>query len=250
MLIVCPSCISTYRMPSDAVRGQFSTVRCAQCGGVFRPESAGASALLHGVTHDGSVAALLGPPGGHLPGARASRVPPASNVAVRARNMGARVGSLVAVLIVAGMALVAERARVVGLIPGAETSYAAIGLPARPAELVLGGVSSALAEEGPAKVLTLQGTITNSRDRTVDVPNLRIVVRDAVEQKLYSWVAPAPRSRLAPGETTGFSSRLVSPPSNGHDLVVSFADPVAGAAAVKVSTSHEAEATGPGPVRP
>ena len=250
MLIVCPSCVSTYRMPPDAIRRQVTAIRCAQCGGIFQPATSVPAAAAPAWAPDGVAVAVLPAPRGLLPGVRAARPRPHARAAENPRSRGMIAAAALAMLLATGMAAVAQRGQIVALFPAGEAAFAAMGLPALPPELVLGGVTSALGAEGPAKVLTLQGTITNSRDTIADVPNLRIVVRDAAEQSLYSWVAPAPKARLAPGETMDFSSRLVSPPVNGHDLLVSFADRTDGAAPAKVKSIDEREATGPGSIRP
>ncbi len=143
-----------------------------------------------------------------------------------------------ALLVASSMATIAQRRAIVTVLPESAPLFAAIGLPATVPDLVLGGVASTLADDGPARVLTLEGKITNERGTEAEVPNLRIVVRDDDQQSIYSWVAPAPRSHLGAGELVEFSSRLVSPPANGHDLVVSFAAGTDGGTATKVKGSR------------
>lgn len=121
------------------------------------------------------------------------------------------------------MAGVAERERIALIVPQTAPFFASIGLPVSDG-LSLGEIETSLSDEGPTKVLTLRGHITNRQSTEAIAPNLLIVVRDESAQTLYTWTAPAPRTQLAPGEVVDFRSRLVSPPLNGHDVVVRFAD--------------------------
>lgn len=219
MLIVCPSCLSAYRMPAAAVRRTPAAVRCAECGNIFEPVEM--QSVLATVPSDdpGSMIAGSAPA---LPAQRTVRSLPQS-----ARRSPTRWRALPAVLAAAlTVALLSfaclERDRLVQLLPETAPVFAALHLPV--AGLQLGRVETALGDEGPVKVLTLETSITNTRSTDVRLPNVKIVVRDDTEQSLYSWTAPAPRERLGPGEAVAFRSRLVSPPPNGHDLVVSFAD--------------------------
>lgn len=123
-----------------------------------------------------------------------------------------------------GMVAIAHRERIAAIVPQTTPIFAAIGLPIADLGLSLGEVETTLGDEGSTKVLTLQAHITNRQKTGATVPNLRIVVRDDSAQILYTWTAPSPRAQLGPGEVVDFRSRLVSPPLNGHDVVVSFAD--------------------------
>lgn len=169
---------------------------------------------------------LPAPPGGLLPqfgprpgGKIASLEPP---VSARCGAGSAVLGALI--FLGTAMIAIAQREHVAVIAPQTATIFAAIGLPVADGDLSLGEVETALSDEGSTKVLTLQGHITNRQKTEATVPNLRIVVRDETAQNLYTWTAPSPRARLGPGEVVDFRSRLVSPPLNGHDVVVSFAD--------------------------
>lgn len=235
MLIVCPSCLSAYRMPPEAIGAGATSVRCAQCSGVFSPAAAVPAPRL-----DRSLMASLRPttPRDILPATRPVRSLPAPAQDVSPRRTGTGVMALLAVGLGLGMGAVAWRAQLMHLLPASAPLFSALGMTAAPSGLSLGSIETALADEGATRVLTLEGEITNARQTASDVPNLRIVVRDASEQAVYSWVTPSPRARIGPGETLPFRSRLVSPPPNGHDLVVSFADRTDGGAPAEVKAGR------------
>lgn len=231
MLIVCPACLSAYRMPSQA--RDAAALRCAQCGKVF--EAVPVPPLQpHGSGSQDVMAALPGTRADLLPRSRPVRPLPTPDAATGFRIAPAAIVAVV--LLAAGMGGIAWRAPIARALPATAPLFAAIGLPAN-GNLSLGPVVTALADDGPTRVLTLSATIRNTDKHGADVPNIRIVVRDEAEQSVYSWVAPGPQPRLGPGEAVEFRSRLVSPPVNGHDLVVSFADRTDGATATEVKAT-------------
>lgn len=228
MLIVCPSCLSAYRMPSRA--RDAAAMRCAQCSKVFEAVPL-PSLQPHGSGSQEVMAALPGTRADPLP--RSSRVRPLPDPDETTRFRIAPTAVAAVVLLAAGMGGIAWRTPLAAAVPATAPLFAAIGLPVT-GSLSIGPVVTALADDGPTRVLTLSGTIRNTNKHGADVPNIRIVVRDEAEQSVYSWVAPGPQPRLGPGEAVEFHSRLVSPPVNGHDLVVSFADRADGATAAEV----------------
>jgi predicted Zn finger-like uncharacterized protein len=219
MLIVCPSCVSAYRLPPEATRLVPSAVRCAQCSAVFTPVPATSDAL-----SSARPVEMFAPA---PPDVRTESVRGPLRTVVDAEPNGKRswghltVAAAIAVLGL-NMAGVAFRTRIAAVAPAMAPIYDAIGLPANPPGLKLDEIATNLAEEGPGKVLTLEGKISNPGTTAAEVPSLRIVVRDETEQSIYSWTAPAPQARLGPGEVVDFRSRLIAPPAAGHDVVVSF----------------------------
>lgn len=175
--------------------------------------------------------ALPSPPAGLLLQPAGRRVRQIASPEPAGRTMSGTASAAFGALLslAAAMTAVAERDRVAAVVPLTAPLFAAMGLPVSAAGLSLGGLETTLGDEGSTKVLTLQGQITNRRSLEATVPNLRIVVRDETGQSLYTWTAPPPHARLGPGEVVDFRSRLVSPPGNGHDVVVSFADRSGGA---------------------
>jgi hypothetical protein len=72
------------------------------------------------------------------------------------------------------------------------------------------------------QVLVIEGTITSTSQRPVEVPRLRFSVRNRSGQEVYAWTALPGRSGLAPGETLAFRSRLASPPPDTAEVLVRF----------------------------
>jgi hypothetical protein len=87
------------------------------------------------------------------------------------------------------------------------------------------------AEQDGVGVLVVEGSIVNVSGRPVEVPRLRLSLRNEARHEIYSWTAQPGRSILAPGDAFTFRSRLASPPADARDLQVRFSsgrDQVAG----------------------
>jgi hypothetical protein len=71
-------------------------------------------------------------------------------------------------------------------------------------------------------VLIVEGVITSASSHSVEVPRLRLSIRNSKGQEIYAWTESPERSVLAPRETLAFRSRLASPPPDRGDVVVRF----------------------------
>jgi predicted Zn finger-like uncharacterized protein len=224
MLIVCPTCASSYSLTREQLGEAGRTVRCARCRETWfaSPESA--------IPEDGEedVVVLEGEPG---PGAAATlprrfRLPLPSLAALRGMNVPRPPG---AVLALAGLGLLVallawQRAAVVHLAPQMARVYAALGMPVNLRGLELADVRSTLAVDQDRPVLLVEGQIRNIRTGETEIPPIKLVLRGQDGREIYQWTAEASIPTLAAGQTTAFRTRLTAPPSEGHDVLVRFAD--------------------------
>jgi hypothetical protein len=133
------------------------------------------------------------------------------------------VATIIAVIMGAS-ALIVMRERIVRILPPATTAYRALGMPVNLAGLELRDVHSRIVMDGARRVLVTEGEIVNIRRERNSVPAIALAVRGSNGLDRYSWTAPAPKSRLEPGEKIAFRARLASPPEDGSDVVVHFAN--------------------------
>ncbi len=142
----------------------------------------------------------------------------------RVRALRAQFGPPAIILTLALLitALVAWRTNIVRMAPQMASLYGAIGLPVNLRGLVFGDVRITREARDGVPVLLVEGTIKSTSNQPVDVPRLRFGLRNQTGLEIYSWSAAPERSILEPGETQNFRSRLASPPSEGHDVVVRF----------------------------
>lgn len=193
MLIVCPSCVSSYKVEPAALAGAGAAPRCAHCRQPLRP-------------------------------AAPADVPPlgltAASLAASEEGSALRgIAGACAILVAVSGALL-WHGPIARTVPGAAALYRLAGLPdPAPPLPVVGDLKSVMTPEG----LAVEGTLTNPRHTRMPLPRLRLTLRDEADAPLASWMALPPKASLAPGETITFTSHLDKPPAAGHDLAVSFA---------------------------
>lgn len=130
--------------------------------------------------------------------------------------------AVITALVVANIILIGWRADVVKVMPQTASLYAAIGLPVNLRGVVFSNVTSTTETQDGVPVLVVEGTITSISKRVVEVPRLRFSIRNQSGQEVYAWTALPDRSLLPPGESLAFRSRLASPPTDAHDVIVRF----------------------------
>jgi len=292
MLIVCPSCATSYQVEPQSLGQDGRSVRCARCRNVwfattqtlvstlggsdewdvvdtgarippadsrvaaaseqasadFAPpqnfdvaglsaametvragQEAEADAVLAEVVQD---SASVDSPS-LVPAQTAATMAPAGRgndietlAARRARREAMRRGrglhALLFILLAANAALLVWRAEIVRLLPQTAAVYAAIGLPVNLRGLAFEDIRMSRVDQDGIGVLVVEGSIVNVTRRPVEVPRLRLAVRNEAKHEIYAWTALPSRSILAPGDTLPFRSRLASPPADAREVKVRF----------------------------
>jgi predicted Zn finger-like uncharacterized protein len=142
----------------------------------------------------------------------------------RARRLRQQLGSpaIIAVLSLILAFLFAWRVPIVQVAPQMASFYAAIGMPVNLRHLEFRNLNTYNETHDGLSTLVIEGTIASIARVPVEVPRLRLALRNAARQEIVSWTAAPDQSTLAPGETLAFRSRLAAPPEQGHDVVVRF----------------------------
>ena len=281
MLIICPTCATTYRIELAALGAAGRSVRCAHCKNTWfaTPDSVveERAPVPAAATHHSSAQAsadefagvearpaqevlLAGDPGGgdspftvgdapplvphdhpETPRESAPKFDPglpdgAETIAVPRvrrsyverkdqRSLLRRMASL-PMLVVAMLAILLAtlnwRAAVVRQFPQTASLYAAIGLPVNLRGLFFEDVKSRSELHDGVTVLIVEGTIVNLTTRTLEVPRLRLSLRNGVGHEVYAWTALPSKSTLGSGNGLPFRARLASPPPDGRDVIVRF----------------------------
>jgi predicted Zn finger-like uncharacterized protein len=129
--------------------------------------------------------------------------------------------AVIALLIVDAI-LVAWRKDIVRLLPQTAPFYAAIGLPVNLLGVTFDDLKTSADENAGVPILVVQGNIVNATDAIANLPRLKLIIRNAAKQEIYSWTTAPPRGQLPPFEAIGFRTRLASPPPGAHDVLVRF----------------------------
>ena len=122
------------------------------------------------------------------------------------------------------MAAVMKRDAIVRAAPPLAGAYAAIGLPVNLLGLQWRDVKTHVMVESAQHVLAVEGEIKNLREHSQNVPDIQISLRDDDGREVYRWTTPAPKANLGQNETIQFRARLASPPQSARALRVHFAE--------------------------
>jgi len=146
--------------------------------------------------------------------------------AERRRGRARRRLSLLAALCLAMAALAAAlivwRSDVVRLLPQTAAFYRLIGLDVNLRGLRLRDVRLSTEVVDGKLVLVIEGHIAGTAPQAVDLPRLRLVLRDRKGTEIYAWNTVLDQAVLKPGETISFRSRLAAPPADAHRVDVRF----------------------------
>lgn len=260
MLLICPSCETSFRVKPDALGPAGRTVRCARCHtswfaapeGMEREPAMAETAAIEAASTSLPAIPANDPISWHEPAAENEPPPPlvpdgfspmtsampedddaeAESKPVRrtlpprpAPRKASRKGLGVAILAAAGalvVAAIAARATIVHAIPDLAGLYAAAGLPVNLRGLEFRDVRTTSETQDGIAVLVIEGEVANVAKHAVEVPRVRLAVLGAGGQELYSWTALLPRSTLSEDEKVFFRSRLASPPPEGREVLVRF----------------------------
>jgi predicted Zn finger-like uncharacterized protein len=133
-----------------------------------------------------------------------------------------RLQTAILALLFVDVLLVGWRSDFVRALPQTASFYAAMGLPVNLRGLAFEGVATAAEQHEGVPILVVEGNVVNDARKTVEVPPLKFIVRNAARQEIYSWTAVPSRAALPPGEAVAFRTRLASPPPEARDVLVRF----------------------------
>lgn len=246
MLIVCPSCASSYSLTPEQL-GAGRSLRCAKCRHTWHATPADAldeplDAVAIGAAesdraHDAAAEAEISHAEMIEPLVPAEQQPtkslkPAAKPKHRAAkkprtpikvSAGLAAAAVLVVVLGAGLGL---RAKIVRILPQTAGLYAAIGMPVNLRGLEFSALRSELLVDKDKAVLLVEGEITGVAAQTTEIPKVTVSLRGPEGREIYAWTSDVGRAALAKGESTTFRARLASPPGEGRDVVVRFAETV------------------------
>lgn len=112
--------------------------------------------------------------------------------------------------------------RVVAAVPGMADVYGKLGYEINLRGLVFRDVKPQLMEADGTRVFAVRGLVENVSATERRIPPIRFALFDK-GREIYTWNLPATSRALKPGESTGFLTRVATPPENAQDLEIRFA---------------------------
>lgn len=210
MILTCPSCQTRYLVDPVKLGTRGRTVRCAKCGETWTQAP------------PPDLPKPVDPP----PRPQLRPLPRGSNLPALPRRRRANPALVVVLILVIliglGAAAVLERDRVIARIPALGPLFASVGLAASGPLDGLRIVDAKVEQlrDGDIVVVVVSGAVVNESDRTVAVPTLRGVFRDAARVEIASWTFAPAGERLLPRQSVPFLDRYADPPEGAIDLRV------------------------------
>jgi hypothetical protein len=136
-------------------------------------------------------------------------------------SMTALQGTILGLLVLDSI-LVGWRKDIVRVLPQTASFYAFIGMPVNIRGVAFEAVTTTMEEHEGVPILVVQGSLQNETGAITNLPRLKLAVRNAAKQEIYSWTAAPPRATLGPYQSVTFRTRLASPPPEGGDVLVRF----------------------------
>jgi hypothetical protein len=118
--------------------------------------------------------------------------------------------------------LLAWRADVVRAMPQTAAFFKMIGMGVNLRGLAFEDLKISTETVNNKPVLLIEGALIDVARRSVEIPRLRFIVRDANGADIYAWNAVLEQPVLNPGEKAWFKTRLASPPAEGREIAVRF----------------------------
>ena len=85
------------------------------------------------------------------------------------------------------------------------------------------------------KIIAIKGDVVNVSSRNRKIPWLRFGLKDGAKAEVYTWQLDTAARPLNPGESTGFVTRIASPPETAGEVEIRFAR----AGEIGSNTGHE-----------
>jgi predicted Zn finger-like uncharacterized protein len=128
----------------------------------------------------------------------------------------------IVVLVVVDAAIIAGRADIVRVLPQTASLFESIGLGVNLRGLTFKDITTKQEKDEDATILIVEGTIVATGRKTTAVPRLRFAISAGNGHEIYAWTALPSRTKLAPGETLPFKTRLAAPPEQGRSIKIRF----------------------------
>jgi predicted Zn finger-like uncharacterized protein len=249
MLLVCPSCETSFRVEYVALGAEGRNVRCTLCHTIWladqtqlapEPEmESGHEIAIFPAGEIINVPALIvddvtmaePPEAEAIPEWNSSVTSKPATPAWRKlswrgreKKSGPGLGLVLTTCMLAMIvtAAIISPATVVRAMPDLAGLYATAGKPVNLRGLEFREVRTTRETHDGIALLVTEGKIANISGNDLELPPIRIAAVGANGQELYAWTAAPSRGTLADGETLAFKSRLASPPTEARQVQVRF----------------------------
>lgn len=217
MILTCPECATRYQAEDAKFLPDGRAVRCAKCGHGWHqaPPSAAVSDAATVSAAPAEISAAM------RSGAAESRAP----LAFVAEAPWGRAAAWALLFVLAGAigwSAIHYRKNIAQAWPQSASIYEKSGLDVGAQGIAFLDVGYKRLSENGQPVLTVNGRLVNVSRQELPVPAIRLAITDKAKKELYHWKYAPEISTLRPGQSSPFTTRLVSPPVGARHLELRF----------------------------
>ncbi len=237
MILSCPSCKTRYNVDPAALR-EGKSVRCAQCGNKWHQDPPDDLPILlepepeldrePDLDSETEPETKPNPETGETVEADPVEVPDVvqSCPANQPQKPVSRLGWVVLAIVVVSIlgAGIIFRNSIATAWPPSARLYEALWLSVETPSfgLELRNIKWSQTFDGDIAMLSITGQVVNVSEQARVVPRVRVGLTSEAGREIYHWTFVVPDRELQPGQTTGFSTTLASPPEAAKHLAVTF----------------------------
>jgi hypothetical protein len=227
MIVTCPSCETSYRLPSGSAAGAIA-MTCRGCGHRWKEMDLIETIEVLDTRSRNLPATIEHEDAPELEARRLAGLARDAEerfaVGHAARQRRTRKWLFFAAFAAAPFAAASVLPEtVVGAVPLSFKAYQAIGYDVNIYGLDIRRVERQHAIVDGKRILTLKGDISNISADTKRIPWLRFALVDATGKEIYNWTLDTGARPLRAGETTGFVTRVQAPPEAAQNVKIRFA---------------------------
>jgi len=226
MIVACPSCATRYDFPASRFSGRDTMVRCAECGHSWIESRA--VEVIDVPSRSALPVAIEADPDADrevkrlVDASRAAREKFEAGRQARLRRLRGWAAFAAAIAAPFVLALIFPE-EVVRAAPVTAKLYEQVGIPVNVYGLEIRRIVEQHMIVGGTRVLAIKGDIVNVSGSERKVPSLRFILNDASLKEVYAWTVDSSVRPLRPGEATGFTTRVASPPAGADVVQIRFA---------------------------
>lgn len=210
MLIVCPTCSSSYLIRATEIGAEGRLVRCGACQNSWQVGGASQQTIASG--DDATEASEKTEEISSLSSKEPVRT---KSHASRRMALGGLAAAAIASAFIMPIGKIADVARtLIGRVIPVD----------RFAELDFHKVSSQLVAENDEIFLIVEGEIIAKSGENRTMPGLALTIRGEGQDQIFRWTVKPPAETISAGAPIPFKVRLASPPITGREVLIRFVD--------------------------
>ena len=229
MIITCPNCATRYQVPDASFDASGRKVRCRSCRFTWHSvpdvsQSVPPMADIEAEEGDVETQAQAEAAGADIESAALGDGDDKPHRAGGLKQSADWKGwlALAASLAVIIGGLYEYRQAIVTAWPAAARAYALVGLPVNALGIEFANLRVERDFDNGLPILSVAGEVVNVSGQTIQVPRLRVALRDRTQREIYRWTVAITSAPLEADSRARFATRLAAPPKEARAVFLRF----------------------------